>query len=192
MSCLYDNHHSKRMKCFLNAVFYLLCHSFLNLQSMAIYIYYPCNLTKTCYIAIGNIRHMRLAIKRKHVMFTHREEINILDYHHLVVLLFKEGIRKHLVRVLFVTSCQDLHGFCHSHRSLKQAISLWVLSQQFQYFPVMQGEVCKSLSIFWFLNHKIINTFNPSTIINIQHPYNLSLLHGNSLPPLYFLLRMPY
>ena len=79
MFSFYYDHDPQRVQRFLNTFLDLQSHSFLYLQTMREDIDHAGNLAQTGDITIGNVSYMRLSVKRKHVMFTKRKEINVLE-----------------------------------------------------------------------------------------------------------------
>lgn len=122
-------HHSQRIQGFLNTFFYLQCHTFLYLQPMRKHIHYPGNLTQTGDITIGNISNMCLSIKRKHMVFAQREEINIFHDNHLTILFFEFSSQQNGMRILFITACQCQHSFGYALRSFQQSFSFYIFTQ---------------------------------------------------------------
>ena len=126
---LYDYHHTLRLEGFLYAVLDLLCEALLHLKTMAVDVHHAGYLAQSCDVSVGDVCHVSLAVEWQHVVFAHREEVNVLDDNHLVVFLSKKCVSQNLVRVLCVSACKHLHGFCHSHWCLDESLTLRVFAQ---------------------------------------------------------------
>ena len=115
---LNDYHDALRLQRVVDAFHYLLGETLLHLQPVRE------DVDDTCYLAqsgdetVRNVSHMHFSVERQHVVFAHREEVDVLDNDHLVVFLLKESVGKHLSRVLSVATGKYLHGLCHSHGRL--------------------------------------------------------------------------
>ena len=125
----YDYHHALRFEGFLYAVLDLLCEALLHLKTMAVDVHHAGYLAQSCDVSVGDVCHVSLAIEWQHMVFAHREEVDVLDDDHLVVFLGKECVSQNLVRVLCVSACKHLHGFGHSHRCLDESLTLRVFAQ---------------------------------------------------------------
>lgn len=55
----------------------------------------PRHLAKTEHFSAWQIRNMGFAYEWHHVMFTQREDVDILHYHHLIVILIEYSITDH-------------------------------------------------------------------------------------------------
>ena len=77
--------HSDRIQTFLYAVPDLGRQPFLNLKPPAEGFDNPCDLAETCYISVRNVRNMRFAVKREHMMFTQGVKVDIFHQDHLLV-----------------------------------------------------------------------------------------------------------
>lgn len=95
-----DDHGSHGMERLLDAVLNLLCHTLLYLQAVAVDVHHTGNLAETGDVAIGNVSHMNFAVKGEHMVFAHREEVNVFDNDHLTVFFLKKGIGEHLMCIL--------------------------------------------------------------------------------------------
>ena len=88
----YDYHHALRFEGFLYAVLDLLCEALLHLKTMAVDVHHAGYLAQSCDVSVGDVCHVSLAIEWQHVVFAHREEVDVLDDDHLVVFLGKECV----------------------------------------------------------------------------------------------------
>ena len=102
----------------LYTVFYLLGEPLLYLQAVAVDVDHACHFGESGDVAVGDVGHMSLAVEGNHVVLAHREEVDVFDNDHLVVFLFEECVGEHLVRVLRVAACKNLHGLCSAHGCL--------------------------------------------------------------------------
>ena len=84
----FDNHHyAKRLEGFLDAVAYLLRHAFLYLETVREAIHYAGYLAQACYLSVGDVCHVYLAIEGQHVVFAKGIEIDVSHDDHLAVVL---------------------------------------------------------------------------------------------------------
>ena len=77
---------------------------------------------------LGDIGDMTTAKKGKKMVFAHAEHVDILHDDHLIVILAKEGIVQHLVRVLGIALREELEGFFHPLGRLFKPLPVRVLS----------------------------------------------------------------
>ena len=71
---------------------------------------------------------MHLAEERQHMMLAQGVEINILDHHHLAIVLFKKGGAQNGLRVLFIALAEELHRFTYTVRRFQQSFPLRILT----------------------------------------------------------------
>src|SRR6478735_4360639 len=81
--------HAQRFQGLVNTITDLDRQPFLYLQATSESVNYARNLREPDDVSVGNIRDMRLAEKRQHMMFAQGVDLDILDDHHLLVLFLE-------------------------------------------------------------------------------------------------------
>ena len=129
-----DDGDAFRLQGLLNAVTDLLGEALLDLQAAGEGVDDPRNLAEANNGAVGDVRDMSLAKKRKHVVLTQAVHLDVLDQDHFVIGLVKQrgaqdfrGIHTHAAR-------QHGHGFGCAHRRLQQTLALGILPQMVRTF----------------------------------------------------------
>ena len=88
---------------------------------------------------------MRLAKERQHMVLAERIERDVLDHHHLAVVLFEQSTTQDLLSTLLVALGEELHSFAHTHRSLLQALTLGVFAHKLQNLLDMMGYLLRNI-----------------------------------------------
>ena len=81
------------------------------------------------------------------MVLAHRENLDILHQHHLLILLVEDGRVDNLHRVYRVALRHERHSLCHSLGGLYEALTLGVLAQQREYLAIVVGELLDALHI---------------------------------------------
>ncbi len=117
------------MKGLLQAVPDLLREAFLHLEASGIGFHHAGHLAKTRNFPLGDIGHMRLADKRKHVMLAQGEEFDVLHNNHMVVRLLEKGTLHDGFTVLEIALGKELHGLGHPLGGFEKPLPGRVLPQ---------------------------------------------------------------
>ena len=147
MSGLDHHRHPQRIERLLNAVADLDGQSFLHLETARISFHNPGDFRESGNIAVRNVCDVRLPVKRKHVVFAKRIQLNILDDHHLFVLFVKFGRQQDFARIFIVTARQETHRLGDPFGRLDQPFAVGILAQQFEDRSVMFGKFLDGFGI---------------------------------------------
>ncbi len=79
---------------------------------------------------------MSLAEERKQMMLAHREELNVLHDHHLVIIDVEERIVENVRDVHRITAREELHGLLHALRCAHQSIARGVFAKTYEQFAI--------------------------------------------------------
>ena len=122
--------HAFRFQDLAEAVRNLCGQAFLHLQAPAKGVNDSRNLAETDDFAVGDVGHVAFSEKRKHVMFTQAEHIDVFDDDHFVgVRILKQSVIDQLVNIDPIPSSQKLHGIGDPLRCVLQALAGWVFAQ---------------------------------------------------------------
>lgn len=80
-----------------------------------------------------------------HVVFTHREDIDVLDNDQLIVVLVENSVVDQVPNILLVALGEIEHGLGISHGGLTKSFSFRVLADTFQDCADSSGHLLKSL-----------------------------------------------
>ena len=73
---------------------------------------------------------MRLADEGEHVVLTHREELNVLDEYHLLILLLEHCRLENGDGILGITLGNERHSLSHALWGLDETLALGVLAKE--------------------------------------------------------------
>ena len=90
---------------------------------------------------------MGLAVKRQHVVLAKRVKLDVLDDHHLAVLLLELGREQDFARILVVTLGQKAHGLGDPLGRLEQSLARRVFPEQFQNSLIVLAERPESVRV---------------------------------------------
>ena len=128
MASLDDHAHALRFDRFVNGVGNLTCEPLLYLQPPREDLDQAGNLAQPDYLSFGNISHMHLAEEGQHVMLAEREDLDVLDDHHLVVVFVEERAAQDRRRILSVPLGQEGHRLLNPAWSGQQSVAAGVLA----------------------------------------------------------------
>ena len=81
---------------------------------------------------------MGLAVEGQHVVFAERVELDVLDEHHLPVLLAEHRRADDVERIFVVTFRQERHSLGHPFGGFQQPFARGVLAQQAQDLRIVE------------------------------------------------------
>ena len=73
---------------------------------------------------------MRLAEKRKQVMFAQAEEFDVLDHHHFVIGHAERRAIQHGIQILVIPAGEELEGLLETFRCLAQSFAIRIFTDQ--------------------------------------------------------------
>src|SRR5262249_31622769 len=82
-----------------------------------------------------HVGDVALAEEGQEVVLAHRVKVDVLDHHHLVVLLGEKRLVQDIVYALSIARGEVLPGLGHARWRLLQALPRWVLAHLLQQFP---------------------------------------------------------
>ena len=108
---------------------HLLRETFLDLQAAGENVDDPRRLAQADDLFLGDVGDVHAAEERQHVVLAQREDLDILDDHHLVVGDVEHGRLQHFIGVLAVALGQLAHHLRVAHGSFAQAVPVNFLAQ---------------------------------------------------------------
>ena len=124
-----DHHDSaKGIEGLLEAIANLLGQVLLHLQTVGEDVHHARYLAESYDVAIGNIGHVHLAEEGQNVVFAKGIELDVLDHHHLVVILMENGRFEGGNRIHRITPGQFKEGARQTFWSALQSLTLRVFS----------------------------------------------------------------
>ncbi len=127
MERLDDHRHAVRLQRIHEGGRDLLRQPLLDLQPPGVEFDDACDLRQPDDVLARHVRHVALPEERQHVVLAHREDVDVLDGHHLVVLLVEDGAPQHLARVLLVPLRQERDRTLEPLRGLLEPLPVGVL-----------------------------------------------------------------
>ena len=89
-------------------------------------------------MSVGDVGDVRLAVKRQHMVFAERVQLDVLHEHHLFVLFAERRGADDFERILFVSLRQERHRLGDAFGGFQKSFARRVLPQQPQDFGVME------------------------------------------------------
>ena len=89
VACLDNYSYAKWVECLLDAITNLHCEALLHLKTACEALYNACNLRESSVVAIRDVGNVSLADEWEHMVLADREEFDVLDEYHLLVLLLE-------------------------------------------------------------------------------------------------------
>ncbi len=137
----FDDHgHAHGLERFLDAVADLHRQPLLHLQAPGETLDYAGDLRESGDAPVGDVGHVGLAVERQHVVLAERVELDVLDQHHLLVLLAEHGRADDFERVFVVALGEERHRLGHPFGRLQKPLARRVLAQQTQDLAIMVFE----------------------------------------------------
>ena len=135
MNCFDDDPDPTRVQHILNGLRYLLCKPLLHLQSARKDFNYSRQLGQPDNLSIRNVRDVSLSKKRKHVVLTHRVQLNIAHNNHVFVRLVENRIAYDVLDSEIITPGEPGLSPGNTLGCLEQPVAGGVLAQQFELPP---------------------------------------------------------
>ena len=153
MPRLDHNRHTERIECLLNTIADLHGQTLLHLQSTRKTLHHAGNLRQSGDRSIGDIGHVRLTEEGQNVVLAHRVELDVLDQHHMSIVLAEECRLNDLLGILVVTLCHKGHCLSHTFGSFEQTFAVGILAEQSQNLAVMDHQFADSLLVVAIFTH---------------------------------------
>ena len=150
------------MKRLFDAVADLDCQALLDLQPAGVGLHDTRDLAQAGDFAVRNICYVSLADERAHVMLAHRVQLDVPDYHHLLVFLVENGLLNDLSAVLLVSLGHELQGFRHALGGLHEPLARRVLADEAEDFLDVRGYLGGHFFVvdfFFDIWHRICSIF---------------------------------
>ena len=145
-----DDGDAQRVQGLLDAVADLFGQAFLDLQATGEGLHDAGHLGQAGDFALGDVRDVRLADKRQHVMFAQGEKLDVLDDDHMIVRFLKQSALDDGLTVLEVSLCEELHSLGNTLRSFDETFALHILTQQSQNGFYMPRDLLRSFFVVFF------------------------------------------
>lgn len=108
--------HSERIEGFLDAVPDLEGEAFLDLKPAGEGLNDPSYLAEPCDLAVRDVGYVTLSEEWHHMVLTSREQLDVLDEDHLLVLFRKQGRLDYLDTIFLVALGEELDSLGHPFR----------------------------------------------------------------------------
>src|SRR5262249_19277559 len=115
-----DDSDALRLDHFLNRLGDLRRKAFLDLQAPREQFYETWDFAQSDHPSVGNVGYVHFAKKRKHMVLTQAEHLDVFHDHHLVVTDSKQGSLEQRFRIFFIALGEELHGLLDTRRRIDQ------------------------------------------------------------------------
>ena len=179
-----DHRHTHRVERLLDAVANLHRQPLLYLKPPGEAFDYAGDFRQPRDVAVGDVGHVGAAVEGEHVVLAERIELDVLDQHHLLVLLAEGGRADDFQRVGLVALREERHRLGHPFGGLDESFARRVLAQQAQNLGVVVLEGFDSFDVETLLldvSH-LFHVF----LLGLVHPLRAVPQRGAKVP--YFLM----